>query len=100
MHIFGLPNDEAISGHPLAKHGLKPYSYFEVMGSSLIKAMEKINKIHPSHNKAKFMEGKRHFVFSFHDSLFECVAHDFTLTILEGTSSDALEIMTSKAASQ
>ena len=34
MHIFGLPGDEAISGHPLAKHGLKPYSYFEVMGSS------------------------------------------------------------------
>lgn len=25
-HSFGLPNDEALAGHPLAKRGLRPYS--------------------------------------------------------------------------
>jgi len=28
-HMFGLPKDEAFSGHPLAARGLKPYSAFE-----------------------------------------------------------------------
>src|SRR2546422_5214641 len=32
--MFGAPNDEAFSGHPLASHGLHPYSVFEVKHSS------------------------------------------------------------------
>lgn len=25
VHLFGYPNDEALNGHPLWKHGLRPY---------------------------------------------------------------------------
>ncbi len=33
-HLFGLPNDEAFSGHPLCEHGLRPYANFEIENSS------------------------------------------------------------------
>ena len=29
-HMFGPPNDEAYTGHPLADRGLEPYSIFKV----------------------------------------------------------------------
>jgi hypothetical protein len=35
-HLFGPPNDEAFSGHPLASRGLQPYRITEVKHSSWI----------------------------------------------------------------
>src|SRR5437588_11289136 len=32
--MFGPPNDEAFSGHPLASRGLHPYAVFEIGDSS------------------------------------------------------------------
>ncbi|MER8368444.1 hypothetical protein NKH70_15555 [Mesorhizobium sp. M0991] len=37
---FGLPNDEALSGHRLYKLGLQPYAAFEVLNSSWIGSLE------------------------------------------------------------
>ena len=31
---FGHPNDEALGGHPLYRHGLRHYGSFEVINSS------------------------------------------------------------------
>lgn len=53
IYKFGPPNDEAIAGHPLFKKGLKPYSIFKLEGSSWITELEKINSVHPSHDKKK-----------------------------------------------
>lgn len=75
-HFFGPPNDEAFSGHPLAKRGLHPYGAFEVLGSSWIRALERMNSVHPYHRPERFAE-LRHFVLSFHDSTFECVAKSY-----------------------
>ena len=72
-HYFGSPNDEALSGHPLAERGLGPYGVFEVRHSSWIRALERMNRVHPSHNASHF-GALRHFVFTFHDTTFECVA--------------------------
>src|SRR6185503_14790062 len=36
---FGYPNDEALGGHPLYKHGLEAYGVFEVLRSSWIRQM-------------------------------------------------------------
>ncbi|MDX6517088.1 MAG: hypothetical protein QOH73_2754, partial [Gaiellaceae bacterium] len=33
-HMFGPPNDEAFSGHPLANRGLEPYGCYRVESSS------------------------------------------------------------------
>jgi hypothetical protein len=34
-HMFGPPNDETFSGHPLADRGLSPYGVFEIKQSSV-----------------------------------------------------------------
>ena len=80
-HLFGPPNDEAISGHPLYNRGLEPYSAFEIKNSSWIKELGKMNSVHPQYNKEKFLKNKRHFIFTFHDSIFECIAKDFQFDI-------------------
>ena len=75
-HMFGPPNDEAFSGHPLASRGLAPYRVFEVENSSWLKSLERMNSVHPYHRPERYGEYK-HFVFAFHDSTFECIAKGF-----------------------
>lgn len=78
-HTFGPPNDEAFSGHPLAAKGLRPYGAFEVLRSSWIDRLETMNRVHHCHDRNRFLHGKRHFILTFHDSTFECVAHEVEL---------------------
>lgn len=91
-HMFGPPNDEAFSGHPLAERGLHPYAVFEVQNSSWIRNLERMNSVHPSHNRAIF-EGRRHLVFAFHDSTFECIADGFEVEVLRGSMRSTLSHM-------
>jgi hypothetical protein len=84
-HMFGPPNDEAFLGHPLADRGLHPYAVFEVKNSSLVRQLELMNSVHPSHDQEQFMANSRHFVFAFHDSTFECIARGFTFEITRGS---------------
>src|SRR5438874_12236251 len=72
---FGAPNDEALHGHPLTKVGLGYYSAQEVENSSLIQMLERRNAVHPRHDRERFLEGMRHFIFTFHNSTLECVVH-------------------------
>lgn len=76
VHMFGPPNDEAFSGHPLAARGLAPYRVWEVHHSSWLRALERMNSVHPNHSHALFAE-LRHFVFAFHDTTFECIAQRY-----------------------
>jgi hypothetical protein len=95
--MFGPPNDEAFSGHPLAARGLQPYSVFEVKGSSWIRGLERMNSVHPYHQPAAY-KGLRHFILAFHDSTFECVAKAYELEILVGSLNEAMERMRAKLA--
>ena len=79
-HYFGPPNDEAISGHPLYSRGLRSYASFRVLGSSWIRNLEKMNRVHARHNPAQFST-LQHYIFAFHDSTFECVARDLAYEI-------------------
>jgi hypothetical protein len=92
-HMFGPPNDEALSGHPLADRGLHPYAVFEVHDSSWIRKLERMNSVHPCHNRERFLEGLRHFVFAFHDSTFECIADGFEVEVFRGSIRSALNHM-------
>lgn len=83
-HMFGPPNDEAFSGHPLASRGLRPYGNYEIGSSSWIRALEQMNAVHPYHTESMFAD-YRHFVFAFHDSTFECVAEGFAVEIMRGS---------------
>ncbi|UJH91712.1 hypothetical protein LZ575_03230 [Antarcticibacterium sp. 1MA-6-2] len=75
---FGNPNDEAISGHPLYKFGLQPYSVQKVVESEWIKELTKMNSIHPYHNNEQFTK-YQHFIFFFHDTCFEIVAEGYSI---------------------
>jgi hypothetical protein len=67
---FGLPNDEALAGHPLSARGLRAYRCGEVLNSSWLVEEQRRNSV-------RFPDYKlpcRHFVFTFHDSSFEVLA--------------------------
>jgi hypothetical protein len=59
--MFGPPNDEAFGGHPLADRGLSPYGVFEIKDSSWVRKLERMNAVHPNHDKHRFMRNKKHF---------------------------------------
>ena len=80
---FGPPNDEAIHGHRLYHLGLRPYSAFEVMNSSWIAEMEMANRVHPYHDVGAYRT-RRHFIFTFHDTTLEFVAHGFKVAFRRG----------------
>jgi len=80
FHMFGPPNVETFDGHPLANQGLHPYGVFRVEKSSLIRSLERMNSVHEHHNPATF-DAMTHYIFSFHDSTFECVAESMEAAI-------------------
>ena len=41
-------------------------------------------------NGQRFLEGKRHFIITFHDSVFECVARGYTVEVVRGSIKDLL----------
>jgi hypothetical protein len=74
-HIFkfGYPNDEALPGHPLYSKGLSYYGLFEVLNSSWHKTLDEQNLV-SFPNPQPSPTRSRHFVVTFHDSTFECIA--------------------------
>ena len=84
-HMLGPPNDEVFGGHPLASRGLQSYAVFEIERSSWIRKHERMNAVHPNHNRERFLAQRRHFVFAFHDSTFECIAESFETNIIRGS---------------
>jgi hypothetical protein len=81
-HLFGPPNDEAFAGHPLAGRGLRPYGAFRIDQSSWIRRLEEMNRVHEHHRPETFA-ALTHYVLSFHDTTFECVAASYEVNIRE-----------------
>src|SRR5262249_1135309 len=79
-HLFGAPNDEALEGHPLWSRGLGYYGVFRVDESSLIRRLAAMNSVHKRHSYSVF-DALSHYVFTFQDSTFECVAHSYVIVI-------------------
>lgn len=75
---FGYPNDEARCGIPRYKN--LSYGIYEVRNSTWIKEVVEMNRHRfPSTSDAYVA---KHFLFTFHDSTFECLADDLTLEIV------------------
>ena len=89
VHFLGPPNDEAIEGHPLRVRGLSAYAAYQVESSSWIAALEAMNAVH-MHHRPGFLEPYNHYVFTFHDSVFECVARSFRCRTQRGSMRQAL----------
>jgi hypothetical protein len=93
--MFGPPNDEAFRGHPLYSRGLKPYSSFIIKNSSWLRKLIEMNSVHPYHNANHFNDYK-HFILSFHDSTFECIAESYKTEIVTDSFSNVIDKMKSK----
>ena len=79
IYKFGSPNDEVLHGHPYYKLGLGFYSFFELKNSDWIEELIKINSVHARFNKDNWKNTK-HFILTFKDETFECVATDYEIT--------------------
>lgn len=51
-----------------------------------------MNAVHPRHSSANY-DSLRHFIITFHDSTFECVARDFDSIIAEIQPNEAIPQM-------
>lgn len=75
---FGMPNDEALGGHPLYACGLRFYSAGEVLDSAWKTEVE-------SQNRKTFPRAApwrcRHFVLAMKESTFECLADGFSTSV-------------------
>jgi hypothetical protein len=74
--MFGSPNDETLNGHRLYGRGLGFYSVHSVENSTWIAQLEESNSVHPRHDKQRFLEDKKHYIFTFHNSTLECVVEE------------------------
>jgi len=90
--ILGPPNDEAFAGHPLAGCGLTPYGAFLIENSSWIRQLERMNSVHRYHRPERF-ETLKHYILTFHDSTFECVADRYRIEMHEGSARSAISRM-------
>ena len=70
--MFGPPNDESLSGHPLASRALTPYAAFRVEHSSWVRRLDRMNSVHPYHDPSRYSR-LWHFIVTFHDSTLECL---------------------------
>jgi hypothetical protein len=80
MHLLGPPNDEAIKGHPLWRRGLDSYAAYRVEQSSLLRRFATMNYVHPRNDPAMF-DGFHHYILTFEDSTFECLAQSYTVSV-------------------
>lgn len=87
--LFGMPNDEALHGHPLYGQGLDFYNTFQVHNSSWVHELERMNSVHSQHDPAQYAKQK-HFIFTFHDVMFECVAESYSVTLYQGCSRETV----------
>lgn len=91
---MGSPNDEAIAGHPLTGRGLSSYRAHTVRRSSWIAEVERQNSVHPMH-RGGWAERLLHYLFAFHDEMFECVAPSYMFEVRDCTMEEAvLELAT------
>ncbi len=77
---MGPPNDEALEGHPLYNRGLAAYAMHYVANSSWIAELERQNSVHP-HHEGGWHEWAQHYLFTFHDETFECIARSHAVRL-------------------
>lgn len=75
FHRLGPPGDVDLDIHPLAGQGLTGLSVHEVMNSSLAAEISAVGSAIPA---------QRHFIITFSESTFECVASDYTVVGVYG----------------
>jgi hypothetical protein len=91
--FFSVPlGNETLEAHPLAYRGLLSYRVFRVENSSLIRRLVSAQYVHSRPFPGAFADSK-HYIFTFHDSVFEAVADGVSVRTFPGSIRDAQEEM-------
>jgi hypothetical protein len=93
--LFGPPNDEALTGHPLWGHGLEFYQFHTVTNSGWIAELQERNRVH-RHHKDEPWSQLQHFVITFHDETLEVVAKTYEVGTLETDFKSAIAFITKR----
>lgn len=80
-HIYkmGFPGNETLCYHPYSIYGVNTSDIYLIKDSKWINELKEIDKNHPYHNEAKW-DSLNHYIITFHDDLFECIAKDFEIS--------------------
>jgi hypothetical protein len=92
---FGTPNDEVLHGHPLHGKGLEPYAAHLIANSAWLAELQRINSVHPYYDPARWLSYE-HYLLTFHDDTFECIAATRQTEVLRASFADALAIATQR----
>jgi hypothetical protein len=93
LSYFSVPlSNETLDAHPLAFRGLTRNGVYRVEKSSWIRRLLAAQLVHRRALPETF-QNSIHFVFVFHDSIFECVADSFEHWIAEGAMDTVQEQM-------
>jgi len=87
-YYHGIPDDEALHGHPLYRRGLRPHGAFEIENSSWQEGLLKMRGMQAAHRIENYHR-YRHFVLAFRDTTFECLAESYSIRIGNGSLRDA-----------
>lgn len=79
---LGSPNDEVFHGHPLEGRGRDYYAAQIVVNSPWLAELEAINKVHHLYKPERWLK-RKHYIFWFHDSTFECIAESMTVELYQ-----------------
>jgi len=75
-YSFGSPNNELLGVHPYSLMGIGANSFYEMKDSPLVEEQRNLAKKHPYYDNERW-NGYRHFIITFHEKMFECVAMGF-----------------------
>jgi len=95
--VLGPPNDEALAGHRLYKKGLTFYGAHRVENSAWMQRLERINRVHPQYSSGRY-DDHAHYVLTFHDSTFGCVAKGHRSEVVKGSIKRVLAELTREIA--
>lgn len=83
------PNDEAISGHRLYRKGLSDVLWAGlVRNSETIRALERQNKVHATHDPSRFA-GLTHHILLLKECVTEVVAQEVAVRRVDGATLEA-----------
>lgn len=85
-------SNETLEAHPLARRGLVSYGVFLVESSSWIRRLIAAQYVHSRPFPGAY-EKSKHYIFTFHDSVFEAVADGVSVRTFPGSIRDAQEEM-------
>jgi hypothetical protein len=91
--FFSVPvSNETFDAHPFAFRGLTSSGVFRVEDSSWIRRLRAAQYCHGKSYAGAFSDLK-HFIFVFHDSIFEVAANEIEVSTVEGSMGDAQDEM-------